>query len=258
MTQYSGNRLLDVLSSTSRDKLLTRSKLVALPLKMDLYNPYEKPPYAYFLTSGLASVVAAMEEGEMADVQLSGPEGVVGALHLVGPASVSTHAFMQIAGTAVRIPYSDMEAAFCSPGEIQQRILELIQVESVTLAQIAGCNRLHPAEKRLALWILTAQDRTQSEVLKLTQELLGTTVGCRRSTITMLAIALQEKCIIRYSRGQLRIVDRVRLEAAACSCYEVTRQLQAKLYGKPIHGRAQLVVMNGFPLRPLDGESTVN
>jgi CRP-like cAMP-binding protein len=258
MTQYSGNRLLDVLSSTSRDKLLTRFKLVALPPKMDLYNPYERPQYAYFLRSGLASVVAPMDDGHMADVQLSGPEGVVGALHLLGPASVSTHAFMQIPGTAVRIPYADLEAAFWSAGEIQQRILELIQVESVTVAQIAACNRFHPAEKRLALWILTAQDRTQSEVLKLTQELLGTTVGCRRSTITMLAIALQEKGMIRYSRGQLRIVDRVRLEAAACCCYEVTRQLQAKLYGKPIRGRAEPVVMNGFPLRPSHGESTVN
>ena len=44
-------------------------------------------------------------------------------------------------------------------------------------------------------------------------------VGVRRVGVTMAAGALQRRGVIAYARGELKVVDRQRLEAAACSCH---------------------------------------
>ena len=101
------------------------------------------------------------------------------------------------------------------------------------MSQIAGCNRLHEAEERLARWLLMAQDRTQSDVMYFTQEFLGMMLGSRRTTVTLIAGALQKADLIEYSRGKVRIVDRERLEEAACDCYRIAKDLFSNLYDKP-------------------------
>ena len=84
------NLFLDALSSTSRDALLSRCVEIDLPVKKSLYESNEVPRYAYFLTSGIASVVMATGHGDTAEVGLIGHEGLVGSFHLLGPAKVST------------------------------------------------------------------------------------------------------------------------------------------------------------------------
>ena len=97
-------------------------------------------------------------------------------------------------------------------------------------SQIAGCNRLHEADERLARWLLMASDRTQSDTLDFTQEFLATMLGAQRTTVTSVASGLQERGLIAYGRGHVRILNRENLEAAACDCYQITKQLYAGLY----------------------------
>ncbi len=75
------NRFLSSLSAKHRDFLVSRSTPVSLPLKMDLYRADEIPKYAYFITSGMASIVTSMEDGATAEVGIVGSEGLVGVLH---------------------------------------------------------------------------------------------------------------------------------------------------------------------------------
>jgi CRP-like cAMP-binding protein len=100
----------------------------------------------------------------------------------------------------------------------------------MTLAQIAGCHRLHSAEQRLARWLLMAQDRTQSEILGFTQAFLAMMLGSRRTTVTLVASGLQKRGILEYQRGQVRILDRQSLVDAACDCYPITKRLYDGLY----------------------------
>ena len=151
----------------------------------------EAPDYAYFITSGMASVVTSMESGGTAEVGVVGREGVIGGLQLMGPALAPTRCFMQLPGSALRISMVDLQNAFQSSEEVRDRILEFLQEQAMDLSQIAGCHRLHEAEQRLARWLLTVQDRTQSDVLNLTQEFLGTMLGSRRTTVSSVAGALQ-------------------------------------------------------------------
>jgi hypothetical protein len=82
-----------------------------------------------------------------------------------------------------------------------------------------------------------AQDRTQSTVLNITQEFLAEMLGARRRTVTMVAGPLQRSGLIEHRQGKVTILEREKLEAAACDCYQVINQLYEGLY-KDDAGRA--------------------
>jgi hypothetical protein len=75
-----------------------------------------------------------------------------------------------------------------------------------------------------------AQDRTQSDTLLFTQEFLAMMLGARRTTVTVIAGALQQSGLIEYRRGHVKVLHREELEAAACECYQVTKVLYNGLY----------------------------
>jgi CRP-like cAMP-binding protein len=155
---------------------------------------------------------------------------LVGGIFLLGPGKVSTSAFMQLEGKGLRIPFSHLRHVYRTSEEVRDRLLEFVQEQTLTVNQIAGCNRLHEAEERLARWLLMAQDRTQSDILNFTQEFLAMMLGARRTTVTLIAGSLQRAGLIEYSRGRVKILNRENLESAACDCYRVTKCLLANLY----------------------------
>jgi len=234
MNSQRTNLLLSSLSPASRDSLISRSTFVELPLRTVLYEEERTPRNAYFLTSGVASIITPMSNGESVEVGFIGHEGVVGGLHLLGPASPSTRCMMQLAGSAFRISYSELQKTFASSDEIHMRILEFVQGHAVIVSQIAGCNRLHSAEQRLIRWLLTAQDRTQNDVLAFTQEYLAEMLATQRTSVTTIARALQERGFISYARGTIIILNRGGLEKAACDCYAITKRLYVRLYGRDV------------------------
>ena len=224
------NLLLSSLSSKSRESLLAHGVALPLPVTTPLYKANEVPAYAYFITSGMASVVAMSTGGGTAEVAVTGCEGIVGSIHLLGPAPVSTESFMQLDGTGIRVPLSKLRKAFRTSEEIRDRVLEFVQEQTLSVSQIAGCNRLHEAEARLARWLLMAKDRTRSDVLNFTQEFLAMMLGAQRTTVTMVAGNLQRSGLIEYRRGRVTILNRENLEEAACDCYQVTKNLYENLY----------------------------
>jgi hypothetical protein len=62
-------------------------------------------------------------------------------------------------------------------------------------------------------------DRIDSMDLALTQEFLSQMLGSRRSSVTVSAGILQKAGMIAYNRGDVKIIDRRKLEDAACECY---------------------------------------
>ena len=89
--------------------------------------------------------------------------------------------------------------------------------------QSVACNALHPLNARCCRWLLTTQDRVNSPDIPLTQEALAEMLGVQRTTVSTVVGALRDRGLIRYGRGQVTIIDRTRLEAAACECYRVVR-----------------------------------
>ena len=70
-------------------------------------------------------------------------------------------------------------------------------------------------------------DRIGSNSVPLTQELIAQMLGTRRSSVTVAAGMLQKAGLITHTRGDVKIIDRRRLEEAACECYGIM-QLQVK------------------------------
>jgi CRP-like cAMP-binding protein len=210
-----------------------RSKLnpVPLPVGMALFEPHEAPKFAHFLTSGIASVVTTMKDGGSVETGMWAREGLAECMHLAGSDRIPSRCFMQMGGSALRMPYADLERDIENLEPLRAAIHRSIQTQALILGQLVACNRLHEVEERLARWLLMLQDRTQGDELLITQEFLAEMLGSRRTTVTLAAGALQRIGLIEYQRGHVRILDRERLESAACECYPVIRKLGNGLVG---------------------------
>jgi CRP-like cAMP-binding protein len=204
-----------------------RAKLIAVPLPvgMPLFEAHESPKFAHFLTSGIASVVTSMNDGGSVETGMWAREAMVECMHLAGSDRVPSRCFMQMGGTALRMPFADLTHEFETLGPLRDAIQHSIQTQALILGQLVACNRLHDVEERLARWILMLQDRTREDELLITQEFLAEMLGSRRTTVTLAAGTLQRIGMIEYQRGRVRILDRERLESAACECYPVIRKL---------------------------------
>lgn len=230
MLEQSSNLLLNSLSPKYRSFLLSRMRSVTLAAREVLYEPDEPPKFAHFITSGIASVVGLMASGASTEVGIWGKEGLVEAFHLLGNARIPTRCFMQIEGTALRIPFKDLQKEFYESEELRDCVLQGVQSQGAIIGQLAACNRLHEAEERLARWFLMVRDRIENDTFYLTQEFLAVILGSRRTTVTAAAGTLQRKGLIRYSRGRIHIVDPAGLEKDACECYATVREIYQNFY----------------------------
>lgn len=225
MLEQASNLLLNSLSPKYRGILIARMRPVTLAAREVLYEPDESPKFAHFMTSGIASIVGVMSSGASAEVGIWGKEGLVECFHLLGSARIPTRCFMQIEGSALRMPFRDLQKEFQENDEFHECVLHTIQTQGAILGQLAACNRLHEAEERLARWFLMVRDRMENDSFYLTQEFLAIMLGSRRTTVTAAAGTLQRKGLIRYSRGRIHIVDSAGLEREACECYGTVREI---------------------------------
>ena len=219
------NSLIECLPRDVQDSLRTKLEPVSLPSGTFLYRSGEPPKYAHFMTSGLASVVTSMKDGRTSEVGIWGRESLVESMHLLGPAKVPNNCFIQVPGTALRMRFADLQEVFLKSESFRQLVLNSVQIQILTLGQLAACNGLHEAEERLARWLLMVEDRVGESSYSLTQEFLGDMLGSRRTTVTLAAGALQKSGLITYRRGKIRILDRERLTEASCECYQTVQKL---------------------------------
>jgi len=218
------NEILAGLSGTDGESLFSKLELVRLKVHHLLHETGDALKSVYFCNSGMISILSVFPDGKSVEVGLVGKEGAVGLPLLVGFRTAPTRAISQIDATAFRV---DGEAlvAFLRKFPMLERNLQRYSLTfTMEITQIAAFNRLHDVEERLARWLLMCADRVKSNELPLTQEFLAQMLGTRRSSVTVAAGILQKAGIIAYNRGDVKIVDRSKLETAACECYGLMQQ----------------------------------
>jgi hypothetical protein len=129
---------------------------------------------------------------------------------------------------------ADAKKAFSAGGIFQDLLLRYTQSLITQISQTAVCNRLHGVEQQLCRWLLINHDQLVSNKLVMTQELIANMLGVRREGVSIAATHLQEKGVIKYSRGTISILDRKKLEAVACECYQVVMDEYDRLLGEYI------------------------
>ncbi len=215
------NRVLASLPKADLSRLKRHLSAVDLPQGTPLLDG--KAKYAYFLEEGIASVVVTVKDGKTVEVGIIGVEGVVGMPILLGTDGMPGRTFMQIGGSGFRIKADILKQAFERPGELRRRLQRYMHGFLVQSAQTAVCNRLHNIEERLARWLLSCRDRTNSNQLDLTQDFLGQMLGAPRTTVTLAAGILHRAGLIDYSRGVVTLQNPRSLEDTACECYAIVR-----------------------------------
>jgi CRP-like cAMP-binding protein len=126
---------------------------------------------------------------------------------------------VQVAGSAFRIEARKFPDLLRQAPAFQARLMRYVMALLNQVAQATSCNRLHEVQERCARWLLHTHDRVNGDSFMLTQEFLSQMLGVHRPTVTIAARMLQQAGLIRYTRGQIEVIDREGLEAAACSCY---------------------------------------
>jgi CRP-like cAMP-binding protein len=230
MFKPGSNRLLESLGRKSRSDVLLRCTLVDLPVQHSIFKAGGTPSHAYFMLSGFASEVVQVEDGEFVEIGLVGHEGVTGTYHLLSQSSSLSDCFIQMAGTAWAIPFSDLEHFFAHSVEVRTGLLKYVQHQMAYLSQTGACNRVHDTAPRFARWLLTVQDRTRTEEFALTQEFLAQMLGTRRSTVNIIARSFEKIGLIGHRRGRIQSLNRPGLLKVACACYQTTRPVFAGLY----------------------------
>jgi CRP-like cAMP-binding protein len=221
------SKILLRLSSKECQQLLPELELVRLRIHQVIIEAGEAMKSGYFVNEGILSVLAVQPDGKSVEVGLIGNEGFLGLPLLVGYSTSPTRVVCQADGNAYRCDARALRRVLRECPELEQQLHRFGQQLAMQTMQVAACNRLHGVEERLARWILMTEDRLLGDTLPLTQEFLGQMLGTRRSSVTVAAGTLQKAGLISYTRGSVTIVDRARLEDAACDCYAIVqRQLK--------------------------------
>jgi CRP-like cAMP-binding protein len=218
-----------LLSLPARESAALLSELEFVQMRAyDLLNEMgESIEFCYFMNSGMTSILTIMGDGKGVEVGLTGKEGFIGLPVIVGLRTSATRAVVQITGSAFRLSTEKILQSLAKSPQLAKRLNRYSQELGMQATQVAACNRLHGVEQRLARWLLMSQDRVGGDVVPLTQDFRSHMLGTRRASVTVAAGVLQKAGLIKYARGSVTVVDRNKLEKAACECYTmINRQSQ--------------------------------
>lgn len=217
-----GNAVLDGLDDDDLTMLAASLRPVSLTRSTALYEAAEPVRTVYFPLKGVVSVVTEMQSGEVVEVATIGREGMVGISVFLGPDAPTERALVQVSGHGLAMDADDFrrEAAVLD-GPLSTVLRGYTQSLFTQLARNGACNHVHPVRQRAARWLLMTADRMNDPTFDLTQEFLAQMLAVRRATVSEVAQALAEDGCIHYTRGAITVLDRDRLRAHACECYDV-------------------------------------
>jgi len=226
------NRLLAALPDNDRRRFLASCDRVELTSADMLQEAGTPLRHVYFPTGGFISLVTPLGACPGLEIGLVGDEGMVGVALLLGVSASPRQHFVRGSGSALRMTAASFRRELERSPLLRRRLNLYLHVKMHQFAQAAACVRFHALEARLARWLLMAHDRAHSNELHATQESVAHMLGVRRVGVTKAATSMQKLSLIRYSRGDITIVDRRGLEACSCGCYDAGKKLYDRVLGR--------------------------
>lgn len=223
------NRMLASLPARDYDRLLPDLELVEMPLGWTMSESGDHVNYLHFPTSGIVSLIYSLEDGSSSETALVGNEGLVGISIFMGGESMPTSTEVQSAGHAYRLCRKVMKREFSLGGQLQHVALLFTQALIAQTSQTAVCNQHHSLDQKMCRWLLMTLDRSDSNVLTVTQETIGKLLGVRRESVTQVLGQFQKDHLIERARGRITVLDRTKFEKRVCECYAVVQDEYERL-----------------------------
>ena len=206
------NAILCVLSAHTFDILSRHLSPIDLPQSLILVKSESPISWVYFLECGMASITSLDTQGTPVEVGIVGREGLVGISPLLGQQTTQNQIMMQGAGHGHRMRADVLREQCLKSSDLLLALHTYLYAQLEQTTQLVLCNRLHDLEARLARWLLMASDTMETQSLHLTQEFLAEMLGAGRPAVTIAAGILQRSGFITYSRGNIEIIDRGKLQ----------------------------------------------
>lgn len=222
------NGILAALPAKDYERILPDLQLVEMPLNWKVSESGDHVNYLHFPTSGIVSLMYALEDGSTSETALVGNEGLVGISIFMGGESVPTSTEVQSVGQAYRLSRKVMKHEFALGGQLQRLALLFTQALLSQTSQTAVCNQHHSLDQQMCRWLLMSMDRS-SNTLLITQEAMSNLLGVRRESVTLALGQLQKDGLITRARGRITVTDRPTLELRVCECYSVVRDEYERL-----------------------------
>lgn len=186
--------------------------------------------HVFFPSSGMISVVVDLRDGGRVEAAMVGRRNAIGASVVFGGRTHLNTSFAQLPGSGWSLNAADVIELANREIEVRNILYDNEQFLLAQAQQTAACNARHVIPQRLATWILRASDASGGDELTLTQEYLAQMLGVQRASVSMFAGALQDKGLIFYRRGRVKVLDRNGLEHQACECQAALRHQHARLF----------------------------
>lgn len=215
------NEIVGRLPVESRTRVLSNGSRVVMRKDQILSGDAADQTWTYLPCSGLVSLQAVTEEGNSIEIAMVGREGLIGLVPGITAPGAAYRAVVSIPGDTIRVRTDVLWSEFDRVGPARQVLLSRWSLLLAEIAQSSVCHRFHPARQRLARWLLTAIDRTGLTRLCVTQKDLAPRLGLRRTWVSTASLVLQDAGAIRARHGRIVVLDRARLERAACECYRL-------------------------------------
>jgi CRP-like cAMP-binding protein len=232
---HSENKLLAILSSQVFAELQPHLKVREFEQGVVLAENGGPVTEVYFPYSGIVSLVVELKEGDMVEAAMVGRDGVINAASALDGRVSLNKAIVQMRGFLAAVSVPIVVAVADQHRDLRALFIRHEQVLLAQSQQSGACNASHMTETRLCRWLLRTRDLAQSDDLHITQEFLGQMLGVQRTSISIVAGALQRAGLIRYQRGHIKILDVDGLKEGACECYETVKAHYDQMLTPPVN-----------------------
>jgi CRP-like cAMP-binding protein len=216
----SRNTLLAELPVDDLRRLVPDLRLLSCKRNAVLCDMGQPSRHIYFPISAAIGHEVVLADGTLDAIEMIGPEGAAGLAMVLGGESLDGRSIVRVSGYAYALAEAAVMREFRRGGALQALLLRYAQRRLMELARSAVCDRRHSSEQRVSRWLLLSTERLRTRELTMTQEGAALSLGLRREAVSRVLSGLQRARIVHCSRGTITLLDRHRLEARSCECYE--------------------------------------
>jgi len=179
LSNWPRNRLLLALSSSNLKRLTPDLEHVLCQPAQVLTDADGALDHVYFPDSGVISMVAVYTDGSVIEMATIGRKGCTGLQAVFGAKTSSVRILVQIPGSAARMSRAAFTRAMESMPSFRSLMITYVEAFIEQVLVSVACNGAHDLKHRLARWLLMMRDRSDDDVLPITQNLLAEMLGSR-------------------------------------------------------------------------------